>query len=396
MLTDQELQALLLDLESDRAERKASLSEKNKICQAICAFANDLPDYRLPGLVFIGVNDDGTCANLAITDELLRTLADMRSDGNILPFPTMTVQKKSLSGCNVAVVEVHPSYNPPVHYNGRVWIRVGPRRAQATAEDERRLTEKRRAGDLPFDQHPVIGATIDDVDLELFRRDYLPSAVVAEVLAENQRTPEEQLASLRFLNRDRVPNVAAILVFGKDALRWISGAYVQFLRIDGLELTDPIRHQKEIAGPLSALIRQMDEVLIANISIASDVRNGSEELRQPDYPIVALQQLSRNAVLHRTYESTNAPSRIYWFSDRIEIFSPGGLYGHVNENNFGQPGATDYRNPLLAEAMKVLGFVQRFGMGIPLAKRELQKNGNPLPEFRFEPTGILVTLRRRP
>ena len=211
MLTDQELQALLLDLESDRVERKASLSEKNKICQAICAFANDLPDYRLPGLVFIGVNDDGTCANFAITDELLRTLADMRSDGNILPFPTMTVQKKSLSGCNVAVVEVHPSYNPPVRYNGRVWIRVGPRRAQATAEDERRLTEKRRAGDLPFDQHPVIGATIDDVDLELFRRDYLPSAVVAEVLAENQRTPEEQLASLRFLNRDRVPNVAAIL-----------------------------------------------------------------------------------------------------------------------------------------------------------------------------------------
>lgn len=111
---------------------------------------------------------------------------------------------------------------------------------------------------------------------------------------------------------------------------------------------------------------------------------------------MALQQFSRNAVLHRTYESTHAPSRIYWFSDRIEISSPGGLYGLVNVDNFGQPGVTDYRNPLLAEAMKTLGFVQRFGFGIPLARQELKKNGNPEPEFKFELTRILVTIRKRP
>ncbi|MGH7600601.1 MAG: AlbA family DNA-binding domain-containing protein, partial [bacterium] len=114
MLTDQELQTLMTDLESDRVERKASLSDKNEVRRAICAFANDMPDYRLPGVIFIGVNDDGTCANLAITDELLRALADMRSDGNILPFPTMTVQKKTVGGCELAIVEVLPSYNPPV------------------------------------------------------------------------------------------------------------------------------------------------------------------------------------------------------------------------------------------------------------------------------------------
>ncbi len=76
-----------------------------------------------------------------------------------------------------------------------------------------------------------------------------------------------------------------------------------------------------------------------------------------------MQQLVRNAVLHRTYETTNAPVRVYWYSDRIEIHSPGGLYGQVNPENFGQPQVTDYRNPLLAEAMKALGFVQRFGVG---------------------------------
>lgn len=396
MLSLEELEALMADLESDRVERKASITDRDKIRQAICAFANDLPDHRQPGVIFVGVNDDGTCSNLAITDELLRTLADMRSDGNILPFPVMTVQKRVVSGCEVAVIEVQPSDNPPVRFNGRVWVRVGPRRAQATAEEERRLTEKRRWGILPFDQQPVVGATLDDLDLDLFRNTYLPAAVAPELLLENQRSTVEQLAALRFLARDGRPNVGGILVFGRDPLRWLPGAYVQFLRLDGTDLFSPIRDQKELSGPLPQVLRNLDETLEINISVSGDVLSGATEIRYPDYPIVALQQLARNAILHRTYESTNAPVRVYWFSDRIEIYNPGGLYGHVTPENFGQPGVTDYRNPLLAEAMKTLGYVQRFGLGIPLARRELSRNGNPPPEFHFEPTGVLVTIRRRP
>ena len=196
-MTVAELESLLDDLESDRVERKESVSDSNKIRQAICAFANDLPDHQQPGVVFIGVKDNGTCASLPITDQLLLTLADMRSDGNILPFPIMTVQKKLLNGCDVAVIEVQPAYNPPVRFNGRVWIRVGPRRATATADEERRLTEKRRAGDVSFDQQAIRGATLDDLDIYLFQRDYLPAAVSPEILAENQRSLEQQLSSLR-------------------------------------------------------------------------------------------------------------------------------------------------------------------------------------------------------
>jgi ATP-dependent DNA helicase RecG len=187
--------------------------------------------------------------------------------------------------------------------------------------------------------------------------------------------------------------VSSLIVLGKDPLSWIAGAYIQFLRLDGRDLTDPIRHQKEISGNLYNQLHQLDNILDANISIASDVKKSSIEIKQPDYPIVALQQIARNAVLHRTYESTNAPVKFYWFSDRIEIYNPGGLYGNVNKQNFGQ-GATDYRNPMIAEAMKVLGFVQRFGMGIPLAYKELEKNGNPAPEFKFEPNGVLAIVRK--
>jgi ATP-dependent DNA helicase RecG len=88
-----------------------------------------------------------------------------------------------------------------------------------------------------------------------------------------------------------------------------------------------------------------------------------------DYALEGLRQLVRNAYLHRSYEATHAPVRVYWFDDRIEIHSPGGPYGSVTVENFGQPGITDYRNPNLAEALRALGYVQRFGAGIPIARK---------------------------
>jgi len=396
-MEDQELENLLKDLESDRVERKVSISDQSKIRQAICAFAFDLPNHQQPGVLFIGVNDDGTCANLTITDRLLLILSDMRSDGNILPFPSMTVQKRNLGGCELAVAIVQSSDAPPVRFNGRVWVRVGPRRATATIEEECRLAEKRRSNDLPFDLRSLSYATIEDLDLELFRITYLPAFLPREIIAENERSVEEKLTSLRFatVTQTPQPTILGILVVGNNPRQFVPGAYIQFLRIDGMELTDPIKAQKEITGPLSDLLRMLDETFQAHISVASDITAQPVEIRQPDYPIVALQQLARNAVMHRTYESTNAPVRITWFNDRIEIQNPGGPFGQVNRQNFGQPGIADYRNPNVAEAMKNLGYVQRFGVGIQLARRELQKNGNPPPEFAVEDAHVLVTLKKK-
>lgn len=100
--------------------------------------------------------------------------------------------------------------------------------------------------------------------------------------------------------------------------------------------------------------------------------------------------------MHRTYEQTNAPVRITWFNDRVEIQNPGGPFGQVTRANFGQPGVTDYRNPHLAEAIKNLGYVQRFGVDIALTRQEMAKNGNPPPEFEVEDSHVAVVLRRRP
>ncbi len=392
-LTDQELEQLLNELESDRVERKASYSDPEKIKQAICAFANDLPGHGKPGVLFVGFTDNGNCANLTIDDELLLKLSSIQSSGEILPRPAMTVQKRKIRDCEMGIITVAPSEAPPVRYKGKVWLRVGPSRCLAGPSEERILTERRRWADAPFDCRPVAGSAIDDLDIEFFVKTYLKIAIAEEVLLQNSRPIEQKLSSLRFLSRANEPNYGAIIIFGRNPLQFVPCAHIQFVRFDGIDLTSPIKDEKDLFGPLYEVLPLLDELIDINISTAIDIFISSVESKTPDYPVGALRQLARNAIMHRAYEGTNAPIRIYWFADRIEIHNPGGLYGQVNEANFGK-GATDYRNPLIAEAMRTLGYVQRFGMGIPLAVEELRKNGNPPPVFDFQPNSFLATIKK--
>ncbi len=396
-MTDQDLEALLDDVESDRVERKESAADGDRLRQAVCAFANDMPNYRKPGILFVGARDDGTPCSLEISDALLLTLANMRSDGNIVPFPSMVVAKRKLKGHDLAVVEVQPSDAPPVRHKGVVWIRVGPRRAIASPQEERALNEKRRFRDLPADIRPIVPAPLDALDELLFRRVYLPAAIDREILLQNNRDFEQQLIACRFAHPgDTVcPTTLGLLIVGKGPSDWIPCAYVQFLRIDGTVLGDPILSEKELRGPLPEMLTELGDLLRINIRASIEFKTGTVETRTPDYPLAALQQVARNAVLHRTYENTYAPVRIYWFSDRVEIQNPGGPFGQVTRENFGMPGICDYRNPHLAGAMKDLGFVQRFGVGIATARAEMAKNGNPPPEFQVNEAHVGVILRRR-
>lgn len=395
MLTDAELTKLIDGGESDRVEFKESASDLGPHCKAICAFANDMSNNKQPGVLFVGLRDNGDCADLPIDTKLLEKLASLRGNGNIQPFPVIEVARKNLSGCPIAVVQVEASVNPPIRFNGRCWIRVGPTQRQASAEEERRLTEKRQWGDLPYDMREVRGASVEnDLDMRRFETEYLPSAISPEMLEENQRLPEEQLQALRLTARDGTPTVTAILVLGKDPAQWFPCAYIQFIRYDGNEVTDPIVDEREIRGTLWDQLDKLAEVLKVHIRTALDMKGAVHE-EKPDYPERALRELAYNAVIHRNYEGSSTPLYIRWFTDNIEITSPGSVHGELDPEKFGEPWITAYRNPTLAEAMKNLGFMERFGTGIFTARKALCDNGNPQPVFRVEGNFTFVKIRKR-
>jgi ATP-dependent DNA helicase RecG len=384
---------LLADSESDRVKRTVSTNDTDKFSQAVCAFANDLPNHNHPGYLLLGVRDDGRLEGLEVSDRLLQTLSDLRSSGNIQPLPALTVQKFSLTSGDVAVVEVQPSDLPPVRYKGRVWVRIGPRKAIATEQEERILTERRIARARSFDASPVTGAGLPDLSLPLFAG-YRQEVVAAEVLAENHRTIEEQLASLRFYDIvNHYPTVGGLLLFGKNPRFFFPGAYVQYLKLPGDTLTDLPDDQAEISGDLLSVLRELDTRVKAYIRISMEPESALREKILPDYPEVAVRELLLNAIMHRDYQS-NTPVRFYWFKNRIEIQSPGGLYGEVTKETLTRRNS--YRNPIVAETMKALGYVNKFGYGIQRAEAALNANDNGPAEFDIDERVFLATIRRRP
>ncbi len=392
MISIDELEQLLRDIESDRVERTVSTSDTDKFAKAITAFANDLTGNRKPGYLLVGVDNQGVPCGLTVTDGLLLNLAALRSDGNIQPLPAINVAKFDLPTGQVAVVEVFPSDLPPVRYKGQVWIRVGPRRGIANEQEERLLTEKRIAHARTFDALPCLQSDLSDLALELFRFNYLEQVVAPEILAANHRDTGDQLASLRFFDsRRKCPTNAGILLFGKNPLEWLPGAFIQFARFDGDSLGAEVVSENNLSGDMLIILRELE----ALVEVQSQQRPVHESLLRErmsfDYPGEALRELLMNAVLHRSYEST-APIRFYWFKDRIEIQSPGGLYGDASPENF--PNQNSYRNPILAEALKTLGFVNRFGRGVFRAQDALAKNGNRPAEFHFDHGFVRVTLWR--
>ena len=381
-MTEEQVKTLMADLESDRIERTISFRE-DKLGPAVCALSNDFPNHRQSGYVLLGVNDDGSVKGISIGDEELQKIGNVKSNGNVLPQPSLLVSPVfHIDGGDIVVVEVPPSLYPPVRYDGRCWIRVGPRKAEASLEEERILTERRVSYAKTYDLVPALGSSIEDISVELFKINYLPSAIDNDTLAENGRTIEEQLASLRFYDiKEKCPTNAGILLFGLNPEFYLPGAYTQYIKFSEKEMTSDVVFEKKFSGALITELRQLNDFIKSNVIKERPIKKDSfQEDIARNYPYWALRELVMNAIMHRSYES-NAPIYIYEFSDRIEIINPGGLFGEATPQNF--PNASDYRNVVLAEAMKILGYVNRFNYGVTRAKNELIENGNGESDFDF-------------
>jgi ATP-dependent DNA helicase RecG len=269
-------------------------------------------------------------------------------------------------------------------------VRIGARRGIATIEDERRLSERSTEASKTWDMRPRPDASIEDLSLGLFTHGYLPLAVAREVLAENGRTVAEQLAALRFFDPRRgVPTNGAVLLFGKEPLRFFPSAYVQYVRYDGPDRAADVLEERRLADDLGTVMRGLDE-LAQHLAVARPVRQPDLSDRTIyDYPPVALHELFMNAVIHRNYDGSGTPVFINHYHDRVEIINPGSLYGGLSESDLNAGSATAYRNPVLAEAARVLGRVNRFGRGIAIARAEFARNQSPEPELK--PTGHFFT-----
>ena len=226
-----------------------------------------------------------------------------------------------------------------------------------------------------FDVLPCKGSTLEDISLELFKLRYLPSAIDADTLAKNGNDLKSQLASFKFYDiKEDCPTFAGILMFGTNPRFFIPGAMVQYVRFQGEDEACDFDFEHRFDGDLTTQLGQMEGFIKANI-----VK-------------LVLPELGGKYV--SSYPGILTQIKFYEFSDRIEISNAGGLYGKVQPENF--PNENDYRNPAISEAVKNLGFVNGFHVGVEAAIAALGKNGSPAPEFlKDQPFSFLVKIFKR-
>ena len=395
MITKDEIQELLHSTETYRVERTTSTGDMDKFQEAICAFANDLPNSRKNGYLILGAFDNGELSGLKVTDDLLKKIAAIRSNGNLLPIPVMSVDRFQFPEGDLLVAEVSPSDLPPVRYRGRTFIRIGPRRDIATEAEERILAERRMSFMATFDTMPCLAAKLNDVNTDLLRTKYLIPLLGNELVESDTRPIEEQMAAVGMYDTEhQCPTYAAVVLFGNKPRRFMPGLYVQYVRFKGEDVTSEVENEMQLEGNYCELLPRLESLL--ELSVIKKKPVFVSILREEmvsNYPYQAIRELLLNACMHRDMQS-NTPLRFYEFASHLEILNAGGLYGNARPENF--PRINDYRNPLVASAMKTLGYVNMFSRGIGQVQTDLKENGNKPAQFDVSMlTAFLVTVEQK-
>jgi len=154
-------------------------------------------------------------------------------------------------------------------------------------------------------------------------------------------------------------------------------------------------NEHEFKDNLCLTLPQLDTFIKTTISNRRPIPvSATREEMIADYPDWATRELLMNAICHRDY-SSSGPIQFYQYNDRIEIQNHGGLFGRATVENF--PFVNDYRNIVVAEAMKVLGYVNRHSRGVIKVQKDLAANGNgeAVYDFGYQ-TALLVKETKSP
>lgn len=212
----------------------------------------------------------------------------------------------------------------------------------------------------------------------------------------------EEICELTGLAREGVPTLATFLLFSLFPQGRFPQLCVTAISVPGTEVGQ-LGPEKErfldntrIEGTLMQMLDDSLGFVQKNIRLKTivDPETGKRADRL-DYPLTAVREAVLNALVHRDYSihTEGMPIQLLLFEDRLEIKSPGGLYGRLRVDQLGkiQP---DTRNPVLAVAMEVLGMTENRYSGIPTIRRELAQAGMPEPEFRDERGTFVVCFRK--
>lgn len=202
------------------------------------------------------------------------------------------------------------------------------------------------------------------------------------------------------ITRNGVPTLAAVMNFGLYPQGYFPQLAITGIVVPGKEIgergADNVRFldNKRIEGTLPNMLSEAISFCRRNMKNRTVIDPvTAERSDRPEYPIEAIREAILNALIHRDYSiyTEGTPIQIDFFSDRLEIHSPGGLYGRMTVEDLGHT-RPDLRNPALATMAEFLLKTENRYSGIPTIRREMAAAGLPKPLFENRRNEFVVTL----
>ncbi|MDX2305601.1 MAG: ATP-binding protein [Microscillaceae bacterium] len=412
----------LASRESQTIEWKENVADVSKVIETIVAFANDFLNLG-GGYVICGAkeikNENGfpKVEYIGLTPQRLKEVRDEVSNTcynptKVNPPIIPKIDEIDIPGDNsrkVLMFTVDATGNAHTFKTGKgenykptYFVRTDSSTRGATNGIQRELL--RRKGQLdPWDRRINQKASITDID-QISLRQYLqdmriwnPNKTIDQYLSAREKIEEfiPPLMGQLGIDKPLYPKNFTILIFGKDQSLCSDGAYSIFATFRGEDKSQPMGEVQWIKGTIVAQTKKLIELLNIESTIAVD-KDSPDRPNQIKYPTTALKEAVVNALVHRDYE-IDQPTRITVFSNRVEIYSPGGLPFNVNEEKFKKGEATaSWRNQSLGRIFSLLQLAQHLGSGIPRIIKSMEEEGCPPPIFEVEHDSITCILPAHP
>ena len=351
-----------------------------KIAEAMCALAN-----AHGGLIIMGATSTRKIAGVhdpEIARELMASAALLATPPLILPLPELI----EIDGKTLCVASV-PAGLPHVYsLRGQYLVRSGRDTRPLTAHELRVLLLNR--SEASFESQTPRGATLDALDNDRIRAYH---ELLGTSMTEDARDLLLSRGALAETDKGLRPTIAGLLLFGRNPQRWIRSAEITAVRYAGTAMSDDFIRE-DIRGVLPDQIRRAEAFVNANMRRGMRI-NGLEREEVPEYPISVVREAIVNAVAHRDYSIRGDNIRVLMFSDRLEVYSPGRLPGHVTLDNLIEERYS--RNESVVQVLSEMGFIERLGYGIDRMIAVCEQEGLPHPDFSETSAGFRVTIYSR-
>lgn len=370
-ITDKNIFDLLRQGENSSLEFKEALVRPESMAKEIVAFAN-----TQGGTLIIGIADNGEIKGFQEdnAEEYFSNIAR----NNIIPAIDLQVESLEVDGENIVVVSVPKGRDKPYQtLNHQFLIRVGSTNRVATQAELMRLFQK--SGVFHFDATGVENSSIKQVNLnkisEYFDNYQLDFA--------QEEQPENLLKNTDILTDNLQMTVAGLLVFGLNPQKFMPDACISFAHFAGDEITEELIDKQTITGTLDYQVDTSLAVIKNNLQRPSVIKGSKTESKTFNYPDKVFRELLVNACVHRNYAISGSRIRIFMFSNRIEIISPGRLPNTVTIEKLSY-GVSYSINPIIVKFMENLRYIDKLGRGLPMVCKIARDNHK---NIQFEELG---------